>query len=76
MKLANQVGVVGIAALLIAALITVGHMVRPILVIISLACQWGGLLALLYAGIRGSRWWLAIPIIVLAAFFWALYRGH
>jgi hypothetical protein len=75
MSTANKIGLVGVVALFIAAIITPIH-VQPLLMIISLVCQWGGVLALVYAGIRGSRWWLAIPVIVLAIFFWALSRGH
>ena len=71
MKVANRIGCVGLVALAMWVVPT-----GPIESIILAAIA---LISGLYAGIRGSRWWLMLPITVLALVAVAVYLatlGH
>jgi hypothetical protein len=37
--------------------------------------QWLTLPILIYAGVRGSRWWLLLPVLYVTLFIWAINQG-
>jgi len=52
------------------------HGAVPIVAASVLLTQWAGIFMFLYAGIKGPRWWLLPPILLVAVVIWALTRGH
>lgn len=73
MNATNKIGLAGAAALVLAALVTTGPVEFEA---VSLTLQWVGILLLIYAGIRGTRWWFTPPIAIILVWVWALSQGH
>jgi hypothetical protein len=77
MKTANKVGVAALSLLVVSAGISFGRLMeQPALAFVEITSQWGGILLLIYAGIRGARWWLAIPLVLIMVWLWAILQGH
>jgi hypothetical protein len=76
MKNGNKVGIVASILLAVAAgLVFLPYDASPFETA-SLLLQGLAILLLVYAGVRGSRWWLLVPVGLIALWIWALSRGH
>ena len=76
MKIGNKVGIVALAILGLVA----GTAVTPLnrstpLVAGALVGPWLTIPMLVFAGIKGSRWWLTLPLIIIWAWIWVIMRG-
>jgi hypothetical protein len=78
MRMGNKLGVVALLFLALALTIAFSKfdIGRPLIAIVSLCSTWAGILLLICAGIKGSRWWLTVPVAILSTWLWALSRGH
>jgi hypothetical protein len=74
MKHGDKVGVGALAMYLLGALllcaISMGGLSLPALVDVAFCLLWGGFFVSFYAAIRGSRWWLLLPISSVCFFLW------
>jgi hypothetical protein len=75
----NKIGIVGLLLLALALAISISKFSvvgGPSIGIVLISSEWIGILLLIYAGIKGSRWWFTIPVAILSLWLWALSRGH
>jgi hypothetical protein len=73
MNIGNRIGIVSSVLLTLAV---IGGFVFPVggMLIGGIVGNLA-LLGLIFAGIRGSRWWLLLPALVLVVWIWAINQG-
>ena len=62
--------------LLLASLLLLFGKTLPLVSLLDIVCTWAAFLLFLYAGLRGSKWWLVGPVLFFALYAWVLTQGH
>jgi hypothetical protein len=75
MKIGNKVGIVGLVMLGLAMGIAITPLNRTALIYVPLVLPWVTAPMLVFSWIKGSRWWLTLPLPIIVVWTWAIARG-